>query len=304
MAIERGSRSFAAASQLLDEATRESAHMLYAWCRYCDDQIDSQQLGFAAEEQPLSGSTRLEHLEQQTRRALAGETVQHPAFEALCRVVERHEIPHRYPLELLQGFGMDVAQTSYADLEDTLLYCYRVAGVVGVMMAYVMGVKERGTLVRAADLGIAFQLTNIARDVMDDARLGRIYLPSQWLSEAGVPPGEIMAAEYRSAVFTVVKRLLDEAELYYDSAAEGLPQLGWRAAWGIATARAVYRDIGRIVIERGPAAWDGRAIVAPGRKAVGAIQGLSQAITAVTVGQWLPVKQRTGLWTMPDQTDN
>jgi len=278
--------------------------MLYAWCRYCDDQIDSQHLGFAIERDPAPPRSRLEQLERETRRTLAGEPVEHPAFVALRRVVERHGIPHRYPLELLQGFAMDVEQRRYDELEDTLMYCYHVAGVVGVMMAYVMGVKDSDTLVRAADLGIAFQLTNIARDVMDDAHLGRTYLPSKWLAEAGVPPAEIMLAERRPAVFKVVKRLLDEAERYYDSAAEGLPQLGWRAAWGIATARIVYRDIGRIVIKRGPAAWDERAVVGRGRKVYGAMRGLLRAASAVSVGRQLPAKQRTALWTKSIQSDD
>ncbi len=302
--ISSGSKSFAAAARLLNSSARESAHMLYAWCRYCDDQIDSQHLGVPAEPGPSSSRSRLDHLERETRRALAGEPVEHPAFVALQRVVERHGIPDRYPLELLQGFAMDVERCRYDELEDTLLYCYHVAGVVGVMMAHIMGVKSGDALVRAADLGIAFQLTNIARDVMDDARLGRIYLPSKWLAEVAVTPADIMLVDHRAAVFTVAKRLLDEAELYYDSATEGLPHLGWRAAWGIATARTVYRDIGRIVIGRGPAAWNGRAVVGRGRKVYGAFRGLIRAVFAVSLGKLLPAKQRTGLWVNPAQSDS
>jgi phytoene synthase len=198
---------------------------------------------------------------------------------------------------------MDVGQCRYNELEDTLLYCYHVAGVVGVMMAYVLGATSSDTLLRAADLGIAFQLTNIARDVMDDARRGRIYLPSKWLAEVGVPSADIMLPEHRPAVFTVVRGLLDEADRYYDSAAKGLPQLRWRAAWGIATARTVYRNIGCVVVERGPAAWDRRAVVGRGRKVWGAFRGLLRAATAVSIGRLLPAKQRTGLWTKPVQND-
>jgi phytoene synthase len=301
--IERGSKSFAAAARLLDRNTRESAHMLYAWCRYCDDQIDTQHLGFAIERETSSPRSRLQRLEQETRQTLAGDVVDRPAFVALRRVVERHDIPDRYPLELLQGFAMDVEGHRYNELDDTLLYCYHVAGVVGVMMAYVMGVSGRDTLQRAADLGIAFQLTNIARDVMDDARLGRVYLPSRWLGEAKIPPAQIAAAEHRSAVFAVVKRVLDEAERYYASAAQGLPRLGLRCAWSIDTARTVYRDIGRAVVERGPAAWNERVVVSGGRKMLGVLRGLLGALAARSAGRWLPGKPRTGLWTKPDQSE-
>lgn len=166
--IRRGSKSFSAAARLLDKTTRESAYMLYAWCRYCDDQIDGQHLGFGSDAPAYAGFTSIETLHQETRQALAGATMTNPVFVALQRVVQRHRIPHRHPLELIEGFAMDVEQRRYQNLEDTLLYCYHVAGVVGIMMAHVMGIRDRETLHRAADLGIALQLTNIARDVMKE----------------------------------------------------------------------------------------------------------------------------------------
>ena len=284
----------------MERDTRESVQLLYAWCRYCDDQIDQQHLGFAVEKAPLSSREVLERLERDTRRTLSGETVDDPAFMALARVVQRHNIPDRYPLELLQGFRMDVEGYSYETLEDTLLYSYHVAGVVGMMMAQVMGVGNDDALLRAADLGIAFQLTNISRDVMDDARVSRVYLPSNWLEQAGVPSAEISLTKHRPAVFDVVRRLLCVADRYYDSAAEGLPQLEWRAAWSIATARNVYRDIGNALIARGPSAWDQRVVVSEGQKLRRLFEGLVQASAAATVGQLLPEKQRPDLWVKSD----
>ncbi len=299
--IARGSKSFAAAARLFDTRTRESAYMLYAWCRYCDDQIDGQSLGFDAQAGPAGrGSRRLRRLHEETRRALAGKTVEHPVFVALQRVVQRHRIPARYPLELLEGFAMDVEGREYTRLEDTLLYCYHVAGVVGVMMAHVMGVRDRETLHRAADLGIALQLTNIARDVTEDAIAGRVYLPRDWLEAAGVSGRDVLAAEHRAAVSRVVSRLLREAERYYDSANQGLPRLPYRAAWAVATARGVYHDIGRIVQERGAAAWERRAIVGSRRKVYLAVRGAAEALSAVSVGRLTPPHPRRDLWTKPD----
>ena len=265
--IRAGSKSFAGAARLLPRGTRESVYQLYAWCRYCDDCIDLQDLGQGAPTADVAEARdRLERLQRETSRALDGETVGEPVFVALQRVVERHEIPHRHPFELLEGFAMDVDERQYHTLDDLLSYCYHVAGVVGVMMAYVMGAEGKDTLDRAADLGIALQLTNIARDVMDDASAGRVYLPRNWLTEVGVPVDEIEQRRHRGAVHDVVRRMLAEADCYYRSASVGVARLPLRAAWSIATARGVYRDIGNLVVRQGEAAWDQRVYVSKPRK--------------------------------------
>lgn len=274
--IRKGSKSFAAAAALFGAETRADAEMLYAWCRHCDDVIDGQDLGHGmAAPGPEAARARLEALYAKTRAALAGEHTDDVDFAAFQRVALRRRIPERYALELLDGFAMDVAARRYETLEDTLDYCWHVAGVVGVMMALVMGVEpdDLPTLRRAQDLGLAFQLTNIARDVVEDAGNGRIYLPAAWLSEAGVPEAEIAAPERRPALFGVTQRLLTAAEPYYDSARAGLPALSFRSAWAIAAARGVYRQIGVEVIKRGPAAWDTRAAASGPMKAWLALQG-------------------------------
>ena len=274
--IRKGSRSFAAAAALFDAETRADAEMLYAWCRHCDDVIDGQELGHGmARLDMATASQRLTALYAKTRSALAGEPTDDPDFAAFQRVALRRHIPERYAVELLDGFAMDVVARRYETLEDTLDYCWHVAGVVGVMMALVMGVApdDLATLRRAQDLGLAFQLTNISRDVIEDAANGRIYLPATWLAEAGVPEAEITARQHRGAVFSVTRRLLDAAEPYYASALDGLPALPFRSAWAIAAARGVYRQIGVIVAERGPRAWDSRAGASTPMKAWLALRG-------------------------------
>jgi phytoene synthase len=297
-AIERGSKSFAAAARLFDPKTREGAILLYAWCRHCDDRVDEQALGFrTGRASPESAAERLADLERETRRALAGEPVAEPAFAALQEVVRRHHIPERHPLDHLKGFAMDVEGRRCETLEDCCLYCYHVAGVVGVMMAHVMGVRGEDTLDRAADLGIAFQMTNITRDVVEDAEAGRVYLPGDWLRETGVPPGEVGHPEHRAAVHAVATRLLDEAERYYASAEVGLGRLPFRSAWAVAAARRVYRDIGRLVRERGPRAWDRRAGTGPARKAFLVLVAAWDAVNRHRA-RGAPVS-REGLWTRP-----
>lgn len=257
--INVGSKSFAAAARLFDPATRRSVLMLYAWCRHCDDVVDGQELGFgSAAPSPDEAARHLAMLEDLTQRAYQRESMHDPAFAAFQEVALRHAIEPRYAFDHLAGFAMDVRQEHYASLDDTLRYCYHVAGVVGLMMASIMGVKSEAVLDRACDLGLAFQLTNIARDIVDDAAIGRVYVPAQWLREAGIPPDDIALPRHRAALATVAARLVDHAEPYYDSAAEGLAALPLRSAWAIATARYVYRQIGIEVKRRGPRAWDER----------------------------------------------
>jgi len=254
-----GSKSFATAAKLFDPATRRSVLMLYAWCRYCDDVIDGQELGFnATPVDSAQAELRLEMLKKQTLRAWEGDEMREPAFAAFQEVALGHNIPLQLAYDHLDGFAMDVRETHYETFDDTLQYCYRVAGVVGLMMARVMGVRDEAVIDRACDLGLAFQLTNIARDIVEDARVGRCYLPAQWLAEADIPPEAIAQPKMRAPLADIAQRLVAEAEPYYASARQGLAGLPLRSAWAIASAHGVYREIGVKVGAAGPRAWDTR----------------------------------------------
>ena len=194
---------------------------------------------------------------------------------------------------------MDVEGRRYRTLDELLLYCWRVAGVVGVMMARVMGVTDPATLKRAGDLGLAFQLTNIARDVIDDAKNGRVYLPLDWLHEAGVVETEVADPARRLAVFGAARRLLEAAEPYYASARVGVARLPFRSAWAIASARGVYRQIGRTLIAGGPGAWDRRVVVSKPAKLARVAEGALIAIKARATGARRPDPPRAGLWDPP-----
>lgn len=296
-AINVGSKSFAAAARLFDERTRQSAVMLYAWCRHCDDVIDGQVLGHGQVAGDRStGEARLVELVDLTERAYAGEPMSDPAFAAFQQVVQRHRIPKAHPLEHLAGFRMDVQDYYYRTLDDTLLYCYRVAGVVGLMMARVMGATAEATLDRACDLGLAFQLTNIARDIVEDAEIGRAYLPAEWLQEAGIPADEVSLPQHREALATLAARLVDLAEPYYQSAAQGLRDLPLRSAWSIATAHGVYRQIGVEVKARGANAWDSRVSTSNAQK----LQFLLGGGVLALASRRMQVRPRPGgLWTRP-----
>lgn len=303
--IKRGSKSFSGAARLFDTETRASAYMLYAWCRHCDDEIDGQELGHGGDQfTPEMAEARLAALIAETERALAGKADE-PVFKALALVVDKHGIDHRHPFELLEGFRMDVAGHRYETIQDTLTYSYHVAGVVGVMMANIMGVRDRETLNRASDLGIAFQLTNIARDIIPDAHVGRVYLPGDWLREAGLTPDTLADPDNRERVYDVAERLLDDADRYYASAGYGISKLPPRAAWAIAAARNVYSEIGKVIRQRGARAWDQRAYVGKTRKLAGvALGGMQVAVARVTrPPEDEGAALRTGLWTHPNLGD-
>ncbi len=204
-------------------------------------------------------------------------------------------------MELLDGMAMDVTGRTYRTPDDTLSYSYHVAGVVGVMMAMIMGVRDRPTLERASDLGIAFQLTNIARDVLPDAAVGRLYLPADWLAAHDVPanPAAVTDPRHRAGVVAVTGRLLDLADDYYHSAEVGLATLPLRSAWAIAAARRIYREIGRVVRRRGAAAWDTRSGTSRTTKVVGVGLAGLEAMRATATGPRPQARSRDGLWTPP-----
>ena len=186
--IAKGSQSFAAASKLFDPATRERAQLLYTWCRACDDIADGQQLGHGMS--PVAdASAKLSLMRTRTAQALAGEPTGDPAFDALGVVAAETRLPARYAHDLIDGFALDAQEWRPRSEADLMRYCYHVAGAVGCMMAVVMGVDpaDEATLDRACDLGLAFQLANIARDVRR-GRCGGALLPAHRMARRGRYP--------------------------------------------------------------------------------------------------------------------
>lgn len=295
--IEKGSRSFASAAKLFPPGLRDSAYMLYAWCRHCDDEIDGQTLGEGGAPVPAGDQAgKLRVLREKTLAALAG-GADEPVFIGLQRVARLHSIPDHLPLDLLEGMGMDVQGQTYATLDDTLRYAYHVAGCVGLMMAMIMGVRERAVLARACDLGIGFQLTNIVRDVPADAAMGRFYLPADLLAREGLEPRDLVDVASRPAAFRVALKLLDAADEYYLSASEGVAHLPFRSACAVAAAKRIYRGIGEVVRQRGVAAWAGRARTRKSAILTGlALAGFEAGAAKLSRG-WRHPAPRDGLWT-------
>lgn len=252
--IREGSKSFSLASKLFGLELREAASLLYGWCRHCDDAID---LCSDPEEQ----TKRLATLREKTIAAFEGRPGEEAVFIALAYYATRYRVPAQYALDLLDGLEMDIRRTDYQTIEELRLYAYRVAGTVGLMMSHAMGVSRVAALKHAVDLGIAMQLTNIARDVREDAENGRVYLPLAWLGEEGIRREQVGRTDKWMGVSRVVERVLDIARAHYISGEDGLKYLPFRAAIAVAAASRVYAAMGDRVRARGAHAWDSRTVV-------------------------------------------
>lgn len=279
--IGKGSKSFAAASRLFDPVTRERAWLLYAWCRAADDLADGQQMGHGmhAVDDPAE---RLALIRARTDAALAGHPTGDPAFDALGLVAAECAIPHHLAHDLVEGFALDAAGFSPDSEADLYRYCYHVAGSVGCMMAIVMGVdpSDDAVLDRACDLGVAFQLANIARDVGEDRAAGRCYIPAQWRNL----PGDRIA-----------DMLGERAARHEASARYGARALGFRSAWAVLAAAGIYGDIAREVRRRGAAAWEGRVVTSRAAK----LGWVARSLGAALLRGRIPDPGREGLYQRP-----
>jgi phytoene synthase len=264
--LRGGSKSFDAAAKLLPRAVRDPAIALYAFCREADDVIDE-------------GTANLDWLRERLGLAYAGRPLALPADRAFARVVQRFAIPRVLPEALLEGFAWDAEGRRYQTLADLRSYAVRVAGTVGAMMAVLMGVRDRARLAAAINLGVAMQFSNIARDVGEDARNGRIYLPLAWLSEAGMDPDcFLQRPRHGPDLGSVVSRLLQAADEHYRQAAAGITRLPLTCRLGIGAARLLYAEIGLEVGRRGMDSVSGRAVVSGRRKVRVLMAGLPRML--------------------------
>jgi len=256
--LRDGSRTFFAASLLLPAAIRAPATALYAFCRLADDAIDLD---------VTSPAVAIERLRERLAAIYDGSPLQFPADRAFAAMIARFDIPRAMPEALIDGFAWDVAGRQYETLADLNAYGARVAGSVGAMMALVMDRRAPETVSRACELGMAMQLSNIARDVGEDARAGRLYLPRQWMREAGLDPNSWLARPaFSPALGVVLRRVLEAADRLYARSAAGIDELPVLCRPGIRAARFLYAEIGDTVAANGFDSVSQRAVVPSSRK--------------------------------------
>ncbi len=263
------SKSFHAASHLLPSTLRDAAVATYAFCRGADDDVDDAANAVDAAQRHAGTRDRL-------ARIYAGAALHTPVERAFAWVVRRFGIPRSEPEALLDGMAQDLDVVRVANEDELLAYCYRAAGVVGLMMSRIMGRGDVAALRRAVDLGMAMQLTNIARDVGEDARRNRVYLPQDWLAAAGSSHAQVLAGVNTPQIAAVNRRVLALAERYYQSGLDGIALLPASCRPAILAAAFIYRQIGIKVL-----AQDGDGMTSRAR-----VSGWAKARLAATAVLW------------------
>lgn len=228
--------SFTASFRFLPPERRRAITAFYAFCREVDDVVD---------ETPdmVQAAAQLAWWREEVERIASGEP-QHPVGQALQSVCRQFSLPKEHLLEIINGMEMDLEQRRYANFEELQLYCYRVASVVGLVAAEIFGIQDRQhTRQYALDLGMAFQLTNIIRDVGEDAQRGRIYLPVDELAKFGVSTDDLLAGRYSEAFVTLMRFQTERAESYYAKALSELPAIDRKAQRPGLVMAAVYHAV-------------------------------------------------------------
>jgi phytoene synthase len=255
--LRAGSRSFHVASRLLPPRVRAPVAALYAFCRVADDAVDLDP----------DPRRRVAQLRERLDRAYRGRPLAHPVDRAFADVVASYLVPRAVPEALIEGLAWDAEGRDCPDLPSLEAYAMRVAGTVGVMMALVMGVRDPHALARACDLGVAMQFTNVARDIGEDARRGRLYLPRDWLAAAGVDAHAFLREpRYDERVRACVERLLETADRLYARGAAGIAALPRDCRQAIRAAASIYAEIGRRLARDRIDPTAERAVVSTGRK--------------------------------------
>jgi phytoene synthase len=237
--VAESGTSFYYAFLFLPPEKRQAIHALYAFCREVDDVVDEC-------EDPAIAAAKLSWWRQEVAlldSAPGDPQPTHPVMIALKEVRRQFDLPLEYFNEIIDGMAMDLEYSRYPDFKSLSLYCYRVAGVVGLLSAEIFGVSDRKTLRYATELGTALQLTNIIRDVGEDARRGRIYIPVDELQQFNVPAADIMNARETPEFKALMAFQADRAQRYYTSALDTLPKADQSAQRPGLIMAAVYRTL-------------------------------------------------------------
>ncbi|MBC7770049.1 MAG: phytoene/squalene synthase family protein [Phycisphaerales bacterium] len=281
--IRGGSRSFYAASHLLPEHVRGGAYALYAFCRLSDDSVDELH----------GGADAVARLTARLDGIYSG-APSGGIDRALADTVERFAIPRAVFDALLDGLAWDAAGRQCETLDDLYAYAARVAGSVGAMMAALMDARTPDMVARACDLGVAMQLTNVARDVGEDARAGRLYLPRAWMRQAGLDPDVWLAAPaFDAKIAAIIARLLRHADELYQRADLGIAALPAQFRPAIFAARHLYAEIGAEVSRHGCDSVSRRAVVPATRKLALTLHALSRTGRSASASHAAPALAQT-----------
>ena len=240
---------------------RNAFYAIYAFCRHTDNLIDDNE-----------GNPRLQRMlirdwKKRLLEAYRQGFSSDPILSPFIYIMKKHNIPLRYPLDLIKGVSMDISKKEYGHFDELRTYCYRVASVVGLMLMYVMGIDNIKRAKRyATKLGIAMQLTNILRDVGEDARMGRVYFPKDELARFGLSIHEILEFRKTDRMIKFLKFQIARARRYYEEAVTGLAMIHKEVRMVIALAYTLYSEILSVIEENEYEVFGKRAYVNTFRK--------------------------------------
>ena len=217
----REAKNFYYAFLTLPQERRRAIYVAYAFCRYCDDAVDSA-------ESVDQKTAKLQSLHASLSDAYTGRP-NDPLFLALADVADRHDIPEEYFKQVIHGVESDLTKVRYRDFEELRTYCYQVASVVGLICLQIFGYKDDRAREHAIDLGLAMQLTNITRDIQEDLELGRIYLPQDEIARFGYSEEAMEAGIVNESFINLMRFQAERARGYFDSGFKLLPYLSPRS---------------------------------------------------------------------------
>lgn len=231
-------KSFYFASRLLPRERRWSTYALYGFCRYTDNLVDLPR--GRSRDQLLH---EIEYLRGEMQLGYELGESEHPVLKPFIRTALYFAVPIQYPLDLLQGIEMDIRFRGYENFDELYLFCYRVAGVVGLMMTHILGYNSDQAFPYAEKLGVAMQLTNILRDIDEDGCMGRVYLPREELARFNIDEKQVLEKRWSPDFRRLMEFQVARAHSYYDAAAKGIPMLAPASRFAIYSASRIYRQI-------------------------------------------------------------
>jgi len=255
------SKSFFLSSAMLPKEKRWDTYALYSFCRYADNIVDN----------PRNRSVEelideVNYMAKELQIAYRNSESEHPIVKPLVIVALKYKMPIEYPLELLEGVKMDLLRDRYDTFDELYLFAYRVAGVVGLMMTYVLGYTDESAFKYAEELGIAMQLTNILRDIQEDKNMGRIYLPLREIKEFGLTEKDFFKENMNDAMYKFMRFQVKRANQYYHNANDGIKLLSRDSQFAIYAASKIYQSILLKIETRHFNPFLGRVFVNQGKK--------------------------------------
>ncbi|WGS66223.1 squalene/phytoene synthase family protein [Enterobacteriaceae bacterium ET-AT1-13] len=248
--IKKGSKNFNFSCFFLNSTVKKNILILYSWCRYCDDIIDNEILGFK-KKKTKKKFLHIYNFILNTQKIYCNLKINEPHFNKLKAIIYKYNISPIYIFDHIEGFTMDLKNHFYETFEDTLKYCYHVAGVIGIIIVKIIIKNYNNKILDyACNLGIAFQLINISRDILSDYKNGRCYLPNCLFNKFNLNKFNFFKNKKINYLIIITKKIINQSEIFYKSSINGLLKLPIRSYFSIIIAYNIYKKISIKIIKK------------------------------------------------------